>query len=57
MLPRQVWLSGLGVVPQTKGQGAWVEDQFPGWGQVKSHGEMFLSHTDVSLPLSLPFSL
>ena len=33
---------------------AWVAGQAPGWGCARGNQSMHLSHTDVSLPLSLP---
>ena len=65
-----VWLSWLGIVPETKRSPvrfpvrvyAWVEGPIPSWG---THGpkevsqSMFLSHIDISLSLSpcLAYSL
>ena len=57
-----VWLSGLSTSLQTEGSPvlfpigahAWVAGQVPSWGCVRGNQLMFLSHTDVSLPLFLP---
>ena len=59
-LPWMVWLSGLGIIPQTerllvwflvRGH-AWVACQVPSWGREKASQSMF-----PSLPPSLPCSL
>ena len=58
-----VWLSGLSACLRTKGSPvqfpdrahAWVSGQIHGWGGVRGNRSMYLSHIDVSLPLS--FSL
>ena len=60
--PWLMWLSGLGVILQTKRSlvwcparaHAWVAGQVPGWGcwqPVRSYQSMFLSHIDASLPI------
>ena len=54
-----MWLSWWGVVPPGRGldsrAGAhtWVAGQGPSWGQVGEAGNMFLSLSSPSLPLSL----
>ena len=62
-MPWLVWLSWLGVVPQSERllvrflvrSYAWVVGSVPGVG-APTRGDrlMFLSHIDVSLPLFLP---
>ena len=57
-----MWLSGLSAGLQTKRwlvlfpvrARAWVAGQVPCWGGMRVSQSMFLSHTDVSLPLFLP---
>ena len=57
-----MWLSGLGIVPQTKRSPvqfqvrahAWVEGQTPSWRYAGGNRSMFLLHMDVPLPLFLP---
>ena len=56
-----VWLSGLSTSLGAKRSlvqfplraQAWVVGQIPSWGHVIGNRMMYLSHTDVSLPLSL----
>ena len=58
-------LSGLSSSLQTKrlliqfpGRAhAWVARQVPIWGRVRGNQLMFVPHTDVSLPFSLPSPL
>ena len=61
--PWPVWLSGLNTVLQTERlqvwfpvrAHSWVVGQVPGVrGGERGNWSMFLSHIDVSLPLSLP---
>ena len=64
LCPWLVWLSGLGIILQTKKllvwfpvrAHAWVASQIPDWGHARGNCSMFLSHIGVSLPLFyLPF--
>ena len=62
--PWLLWLSGLGVVPQTKRSPVQFLIRAHAWvvghilvGEVRSNQLMFFLHIDVSLPFSLPFPL
>ena len=63
--PWLAWLSGLRPGLWTKRllvwfpvrARAWFAGQVPSWGNVRSNWLMYISPTDVSLPLSLPFPL
>ena len=60
-----VWLSGLSAELRTERSTvqfpvrthAWVAGQVPSWGCARGNQLMYLSHTDVSLPPSLPSPL
>ena len=63
-LPWLVWISGMGIILQTRRSmvpfpvrvRAWVSGLVPGWGGVRGNRSMFLSHIHVSFPLSFsPF--